>query len=85
MATLEAVNDRLLFAKRRLKELERLNNGDIAGADPKDRQQLIQEFFFHLVGSIEFLAQVINNSLKLLIRARERFRRFLTQPFASAP
>lgn len=67
MATVEAVNDRLFFAKRRLRELKRLNNGDIAGANPKDRQQLIQEFFFHLVGAIEFLAQLINNSLKLLI------------------
>lgn len=65
MTTIEAVNDRLFFAKRRLTQLERLNNGDIAGADPRDRQQLIQEFFFHLVGAIEFLAQVINNSLRL--------------------
>ena len=71
MTNIKAVNDRLFFAKRRLEELQRLNNGDIAGADPRDRQQLIQEFFFHLVGAIEFLAQVINNSLKLNIPAEE--------------
>ena len=65
VTTDEAVNDRLFFAQRRLRELERLNNGDIAGANPRDRQQLIQEFFFHLVGAIEFLVQVINNSLRL--------------------
>jgi hypothetical protein len=75
MTTIEAVNDRLFFAKRRLGELQRLNNGDIAGADPKDRQQLVQEFFFHLVGAIEFLAQAINNSLKLNIPAEKVSRR----------
>lgn len=65
MPTLEAVNDRLFFAKRRLKELERLNNGDLAGAQHRDRQQLIQEFFFHLVGAVDFLAQAVNVSKNL--------------------
>ena len=60
----EAVIDRLDFAKRRLIDLEELarNDEDLCGADPKERQQLIQEFFFHLVGAIEFLAQVVNIS-----------------------
>lgn len=65
MSDSDVVNDRLFFARRRLTELERLNNGDIAGAQPRDRQQLIQEFFFHLVGAVEFLAQGINTSKNL--------------------
>jgi hypothetical protein len=64
MSSPDAVNDRLLFAHRRLKDLEKLtrNNEDLSGADPKERQQLIQEFFFHLLGAIEFLTQVVNTS-----------------------
>jgi len=54
------VYNRILFAERRLEDLTRLNNGDLAGANPVDRQQLIQKFFFHLVGAIDFLAQDIN-------------------------
>lgn len=65
MFTLNIVNDRLFFAGRRLSELEKLNNGDIAGADTLNRQQLIQEFFFHLVGAIELLAQIVNISKNL--------------------
>lgn len=59
------VENRLFFAKRRLEELELLNNGDLAGADTGDRQQLFQEFFFHLVGAIYFLMPLINNSRNL--------------------
>ena len=67
------VIDRLYFAKRRLTDLEELacNGEDLCGADPKERQQLIQEFFFHLVGAIEFLAQVVNTSKTLKINAEE--------------
>jgi len=61
MTTPDAVNDRLFFARQRLEELEGLNSGDLAGAPFRERQQLIQEFLFHLVGAIEFLAQVVNN------------------------
>jgi hypothetical protein len=56
----DAAKDSLLFAHRRLDELKTLNNGNLAGAKTEDRQILIQEFFFHLVGAIEILAQVIN-------------------------
>jgi hypothetical protein len=62
MINKDSINNRLFFSNRRLSELKQLNNGDIAGADIKERQQLIQEFFFHLVGSIEFLLQLINDS-----------------------
>ncbi len=67
MSSPDAVNDRLLFAWRRLKDLEELTRDgkNLGGADPKERQQLIQEFFFHLLGAIEFLAQVVNTSKSL--------------------
>ena len=35
------------------------------GAAPEERQQLIQEFFCHLLGATEFLAQVVNTSMSL--------------------
>jgi len=67
MSSPDAVNDRLSFAWRRLKELEELTREgeDLGGADPKERQQLIQEFFCHLLGATEFLAQVVNTSKSL--------------------
>ncbi len=68
MSTPDTVNDRLFFAKRRLKDLNKLGrsyNGELGRAQPRDRQQLIQEFLFHLVGTIEFLAQAVNKSKNL--------------------
>jgi len=58
--TPEEVRERLGFARRRKEELVALNGGDLPGADPHNRQQLVQEFFFHLVGAIEMLAQLVN-------------------------
>ena len=65
----QSVMDRLDFAKRRLTGLKELarNGEDLAEADPKERQQLIQEFFFHLLGATEFLVQVVNTSKSLEI------------------
>ena len=40
-----------------------------AGADGAERQQLIQEFFFHLVSAIEILAQAVNSVRELAIPA----------------
>lgn len=54
------VRERLSFALRRLQELLNLAGGDLAGANGSDRQQLVQEFFFHLVGATEVLAQLVN-------------------------
>ena len=71
VTTPDAVNDRLFFAIRRLRDLGELNNGDLAGAQYRDKQQLIQEFFFHLVGAVEFLAQVVNTSRVLGIDVEE--------------
>jgi len=66
----DIVDDRLFFAKRRLEDLNRLeqsHGGELGTASPRDRQQLAQEFFFHLVGAVEFLAQVVNRSKDLKI------------------
>lgn len=67
MANIESTKNRLYFADKRLNELKQLNNGDIAGANGREIQQLIQEFFFHLVGAIDFLLQVVNQSRNLSI------------------
>lgn len=61
----EEIKTKLSFAKRRFKDLCLLNNGDILGADSGERQMLTQEFFFHLVGSIEYLAQWVNEEKNL--------------------
>jgi hypothetical protein len=37
-----------------------LNNGELSGANAQERLQLVQEFFFHLVGATEVLAQLVN-------------------------
>lgn len=66
-----AVLDRLCFARRRLRELQELNQGDLAGADMDQRQRLIQEFFFHLVAAVEFLAQLTNAKMSLGISVEE--------------
>jgi len=60
------VRYRLLFAKRRLDELSRMAGGDFSVVPEEERQQPLQEFFFHLVGAIEFLAQTINDAKKLI-------------------
>ena len=69
----KSVIDRLTFAKRRLTDIEGLarNGEDLGGADLGERQQLIQEFFFHIVGAIEFLAQLVNTSRDLGIAVEE--------------
>lgn len=56
----DAVAERLAFAEKRRGELNDLNKGDLAGADSHARQQLVQEFFFHAVGAIDVLGQLIN-------------------------
>lgn len=63
--TAEEVRERLGSARRRKEELLALNGGDLPGADPLYRQQLVQEFFFHLVGAIDVLAQLVNEARNL--------------------
>jgi len=59
------VTQRISFAERRLSELLQLNGGDLNGADELQRQQLVQEFFLHLVASIEMLAASVNDGRRL--------------------
>lgn len=61
----EDIIEKLTFVEKRLGELLELNNGDLAGADATSRQQLLQEFFFHVVGAIDVLAQLVNQEQKL--------------------
>jgi hypothetical protein len=61
----DEVHERLRFAQRRMTELLALNQGNLAGADASERQQFVQEFFFHLVGAIEVLAQLANERRNL--------------------
>src|SRR2546421_4465721 len=63
--TPDDVIERIGFAERRMLDLLALNAGDLAGADGSERQQLLQEFFFHLVGAIEVLAQFVNDRRQL--------------------
>lgn len=58
----ENVEQRLKSAQKRLDDLCALNGGNLPGANAWDRQQLVQEFFFHLVGAIDVLAQCINDA-----------------------
>lgn len=59
------VRNRLIFAKKRLDELSVLNGGNLTVPEIQ-RQQPLQEFFFHLVGAIEFLAQTVNDARTLI-------------------
>lgn len=64
----DAVNRRLTFAESRFKglgALEKKCNGHLGYAKREDTEQLVQEFFFHLVGAREFLLQVVNESRNL--------------------
>jgi hypothetical protein len=54
----DAVWAQVTSAEVRSAELLALNGGDLAGADANVRQRLVQEFFFHLGGAIEFMAQL---------------------------
>jgi len=51
---------KLLFAQKRLDEIGQLVSSSTISVDANLRQQLAQEFFFHLLGAVEYLAQLIN-------------------------
>ncbi len=65
LLTPDDVTERLRFARIRRDQLLALNGGDLQHADPHERQQLIQEFFFHLLGSVDVLAQLVNDQHSL--------------------
>lgn len=61
----ENIYQKLAFAQRRLNDLEALINNNRLATDPDMRHQLTQEFFFHLVGATEYLAQFVNERRQL--------------------
>lgn len=58
--TPDDVTERLDFARVRRDDLLALNGGDLQHSDAHERQQLLQEFFFHLLGAVDVLAQLVN-------------------------
>jgi hypothetical protein len=61
----ETVNQKLEFAKNRLTAFEALISNNELSTDPNVRPKIIQEFFFHLHGATEYLAQLVNERLSL--------------------
>ncbi len=59
------IDAKLSFAERRMRELLDLNGGDLAGADPDDRDRQTAEYFSHLVSATEVLARYVNEVSKL--------------------
>jgi len=64
------IKDRIAFAQRRLEDLMALSIDDLMAKRP-ERQQLLQEFLFHLVGAIEVLAQLANEMSHLNIHSED--------------
>lgn len=56
----EEILQKIRFAERRMKDLLSLNEGDLPGAPAFDKHLLAQEFFFHLIGTVELTAQFVN-------------------------
>src|SRR5215468_2003213 len=65
----ETVHQKLRFARARLANLEALIADNRLASDPDARQQLTQEFFFHIVGATEYLAQLVNERRSLQLRS----------------
>ncbi len=56
----DAVEQRLRFARKRAQDLATLNGGNLLNAEQDVRQQLIQEFFFHLLGAVDYFAAYVD-------------------------
>jgi hypothetical protein len=67
----ESIRQKLGFARARLADLEALIAENRLGAEADARQQLTQEFFFHLVGATEYLAQLVNERRSLKLRPED--------------
>lgn len=67
----DLVRDRIDFARRRMKDLLALNGGNLLGASAPDRDQLLMEFFFHVVGAVDLLAQLVNERRALGIPSED--------------
>ncbi len=67
----DTVYMKLEFANNRLKDIRELIANNQLSSNPNARHQLTQEFFFHLTGSIEYLAQLLNECYKLGINCED--------------
>ena len=65
MLTNSDVTERLDFARRRLDDIRALIAAKTLGTELHLRHQLAQEFFFHSVGAIDVLAQLVNERRSL--------------------
>lgn len=63
----DEVRRRLGFARHRLEDLLNYSGGDLSRDPSKIRLQLLQEFFFHLIGARDVVAQLINERHELKI------------------
>jgi hypothetical protein len=54
------LTEKINFAHRRFQDLLVLIRNNTLGIELRERQQLVQEFFFHLIGAIDLLAQLVN-------------------------
>lgn len=61
----DSVLSKLSFAKKRLDEICQLVSSNSISVDANLRQQITQEYFFHLLGAVEYLAQLVNKNLDL--------------------
>ncbi len=61
----DTVRQKLRFAERRLADLVGLVRAGTMPSDVDGRQQAVQEFFFHLSGAMDFMAQVVNSEQAL--------------------
>lgn len=59
------VIDKLGYAQNRLDKLVELARMELFFSEFDTRQRVMQEFFFHLLGSVEYLMQLVNNRLEL--------------------
>ncbi len=67
----ESVHQKLRFATARLGDLVKLIDENRLAADPDARHQLTQEFFFHVVGATEYLAQLVNERRSLQLPSED--------------
>ncbi len=58
----DTVRNRFRSAERKL---QRADAERLAGLQEWEREEVLQEFFFHLVGAIDWLAQLVNEARKL--------------------
>jgi hypothetical protein len=69
--TNDDVAERLDFARRRLNDIRALIAANTLGTELHLRQQLAQEFFFHAVGAVDVLAQLVNERRLLGLDSEE--------------